>query len=388
MDIRNSDNEFIEDSLDEFEEHLDSHFGDTALPDLKVDDCLTVNDHKVTPKQAASIDGRKVVGGPRRAAISEEPTLVVGRGGERRPYGYGHEVPLPPRKPCPISEHAKANPVRSNLRVRSPRLPDLDATEEAELFQKTRDGDEQAGRKLIDHFHGWVRYAAWKPWLRTQKRNFKTAVVSNSPKERAETIDDYVAAGMLALWEAIRGYASGANNKFNAYARKRVYGAISNVAWAHKAGGIKSETDLARFIRSHFNSPLDVLKKFAGKYTPPQVYQEIARQGLLVGERDDYSEGSTSDQGSDSENQGCHIAGSAGTPVAENGLWYWRSHDGKWVRYDAFNKHALSPHLRHHGLLSKHIDAAALDADLRARRRLREIGRPAYAQELVDNEQK
>jgi hypothetical protein len=273
-------------------------------------------------------------------------------------------------KPCPISDYAKANPVKSNLRVRSPRLPNLDAEEEASLVLAAQGGDRQAAKKLLDHFHGWIRHAAWKPWLRHQPKNFKMDVISNPRKERGETIDDYVGAGILAFCEAVSTWKPGRNRLF-AYAAPHVYGAISNISWARKAAGFKDESNLARFIRSHFDEPLAAFQKFLGKYTPLQVYQEIARQGFLVEGRDEYSEGSVRDQGSgDSESggDGCHIEKGGTTKISDDG-----SFNGPLF----LHKH-----------VSKRIDDAARDSDLGALRHLREVGRPAYALELVEKERK
>jgi hypothetical protein len=177
----------IDSSLEEFDEYLDGHFGETALPkgsERWRDDALTgneVNGHKVNERQRAALQGRKLIV-HNRAAGSEE-TLIC-RGGKWQLDGHGHPVIPPPANPCPISDYAKANPVKSNLRVRSPRLPNLDAEEEASLVLAAQGGDRQAAKKLLDHFHGWIRHAAWKPWLRHQPKNFKMDVISNPRKER------------------------------------------------------------------------------------------------------------------------------------------------------------------------------------------------------------
>ena len=168
-----------------------------------------------------------------------------------------------------------------------------------------------AATKLLDHFHGWLRYRAWESWRTVQKKNFKIdGVVSTPRKERAETLEDYVAAAVFAFWESVCEYKHSARNKLLAYAARHVYGAISNISWARKAAGFKDESDLARFIRAHSDAPPAAFKKFLGRYTSLGVYQEVARQGFLVEERDEYSEGSVRDQGSgDSESggDGCHI---------------------------------------------------------------------------------
>lgn len=282
---------------------------------------------------------------------------------------HGHPVGLPLAKPCPISEHAKANPVRSNLRIPTPRLPNLDAEEEAGLIRGAQAGDRGAAKRLLDHFHGWLRYRAWESWKPLQKKNFKMeGIVSTPRKERAETLEDYVAAAALAFWESVCDYKTSVKNGLFAYAAPHVRGALSNISWARKAAGFKDETDLARFIRAHSDAPPAAFKKFFGRYTPLQVYQEIARQGFFVEERDEYSEGSTRDQGSDSENSGCHIEKGGTSKISD---------DGSFNRPLFFHKH-----------VSQRIDDAASDSDIRALRHLREVGRPAYAQELVDKERK
>jgi hypothetical protein len=315
-------------SLNQFDEHLDGHFGETALPkgsERWRDDALPgneVNGHKVNERQRAALQGRKLIV-HNRAASAPEETLIC-RGGEWQPLGpskgliacgYSYAPPPDSAKPCLISEEAKANPVKSNLRVRSPRLPNLDAEEETRLVLAAQSGDQQAAKKLLEHFHGWIRHVAWKPWLRLQKRNFKADIISSPQRERSETIDDYVGAGILAFWESVDTWKPGRNGLF-AYAVKHVYGAISNVVWARKATGFKDESNLARFIRAHPYEPLAAFKKFFGKYKPFQVYQEIARQGFLVAERDEYSEGSVRDQGS---GDGCPIEKGGTTKISDDG---------------------------------------------------------------------
>jgi hypothetical protein len=129
----------IDGSLEEFDEYLDGHFGETALPPKSSyrwrDDALPeVNGHKVNEHQLATLQGRKLVVHA-RAAEAPEPILTRRAGSSSwRPDGYGHPVAPYPGKPCPITEYAKANPVRSNLRIPTPRLPDLGAGEEAKLI--------------------------------------------------------------------------------------------------------------------------------------------------------------------------------------------------------------------------------------------------------------
>jgi hypothetical protein len=364
-------------SLNQFDEYLDGHFGE-ILPeksDYRFRDDALVNGHPTTAAQRAEMQGRKLVV-HNRAAGTEE-TLVRRNGRWQRlgpsrgliAYRYSYAPPPEPAKPCPISEHAKANPVRSNLRIPTPRLPNLDAGKEARLIGEAQNGDRGAATKLLDHFHGWLRYAAWEAWRPVQKKNYKMeGVVSTPRKERAETLEDYVAAAALAFWESVCDYKHSAKNRLFAYAASHVYGAISNVSWARKAAGFKDESDLARFIRAHSDAPPAAFKRFFGKYTPLQVYQEIARQGFLVEERDEYSEGSTRDQGSDSENSGCHIEKAGTTKISDDG-----SFNGPLF----LHKH-----------VSQRIEDAARDSDIRALRRLREVGRPAYALELVEKERR
>jgi hypothetical protein len=362
-------------SLNQFDEHSDGHFGETALPKPNADWQVEFGKSTTGRKK---VDPDKIPGNS-----AEEPSLIRRGSGSWQPYDYGHEVRPYPGKPCPISEHAKANPVRSNLRVRSPRLRNLDREEEARLVLAAQGGDRHAARKLGDHFHGWIRHAAWKPWLRLQKRNFKADVISFPLKERAETIDDYIGAGILAFWEAVCGWQSG-NKQLCTYAWKRVHGAISDTVWARKAAGFKDETNLARFIRSHPYSPLAAFKGFFGKYTPLQVVQEIARQGLLCEERDEYSEGSARDQGSDGDGSPIEKGGIAvstnGEAHRNNGVWKGQDCSSSLKDYGCF-KQKLPPI---HKLASRVIDNAADDSDLRALRHLREVGRRAYAQELVN----
>ena len=184
-------------SREQFDEHLDGHFGE-ILPKKsdyrwRDDALVVVNGHETTAAQRAEMQGRKLVV---HSGAGAEETLILKNGSWQPPgpsrgliaCGYSYVPPPGPAKPCPISEHAKANPVRSNLRIPTPRLPDLSAEEETRLIGEAQNGDRGAAKKLFDHFHGWLRYAAWEAWKPVQKKNFKMAGIVSAPrKERAET---------------------------------------------------------------------------------------------------------------------------------------------------------------------------------------------------------
>jgi hypothetical protein len=144
---------------------------------------------------------------------------------------------------------------------------------------------------------------AWKRWLTLNPPRKKP------DQERAAQFDDFVAAGLEDLWEAITAWTPGF--RLNTFARVGIAGALSDIAqdWRNRSGlgGLKS--DLHREIRSHPKSSADwIAALFATKYRVTRIPGQPSHQTAVeyVAEEQDlalaatwkptsYTEGAVSD---------------------------------------------------------------------------------------------
>jgi len=129
------------------------------------------------------------------------------------------------------------------------------ATEEAELLRTAQ------YREVVLRHIPWIRAQALKRWdTLNPRRNMGTSSAIAScgaidllpPKqERAIQFNDFVDACVEALWEAITRWRP-SNNKLNAFARKFILGALSDIAadWRNKPG-LQMDSRIQRFRRSH-----------------------------------------------------------------------------------------------------------------------------------------
>jgi hypothetical protein len=183
--------------------------------------------------------------------------------------------------------------------------------------------------------------------------------------ERCVEYEDFVAAGFEGLVKAIRGYRPGANNGLNAYARRYIRGEINKVFadWRNKPG-LKNESRLHRWIRAHpFAHPSWIKERF-----PKLSIEQIEHEQQLchaMWQPKEYREGSFDAQNNDGsiEEKEAGLEAHLSPFVSE------------WSRNSAF----VAPLWN---------DTICNDADTRAKDRLKQIGRQAYADELIANARK
>ena len=201
-------------------------------------------------------------------------------------------------------------------------------------------------------------------------------------KRDGPELDDLVSAGLLAFNEAIARFNPHRNNGLYAYAKKYIEGAISAEAKNYKKRGTGGETRIERWVYSH---PYDTPEKIAAALrergtncTPAQVEQAMqSLSARRVSEHYSTTESHSADRDDKRGNYGDnkHDDDCADEPSAA-------SHD----MYRMYDCYGSNPHLRFHNAASRLIDDLAADADKRAERRLKVIGRRAYALELVAND--
>jgi DNA-directed RNA polymerase sigma subunit (sigma70/sigma32) len=134
-------------------------------------------------------------------------------------------------------------PSLNNLAISRPALALLSADKEDSLILAAQAGDTKAARELVLAQLPWVRTVAYERWL-----------ALNPPEqlnpERAVALDDFVAAGVLALWRQIDRWKPGF--RLNTYARSAIKGAMAETSRDWRiATGFKMESDIQRFIRAH-----------------------------------------------------------------------------------------------------------------------------------------
>jgi hypothetical protein len=148
-------------------------------------------------------------------------------------------------------------PLFNNLAIstKAPRL--LTAQEEAILILVAKFGvrplAEYAASEVVIAHLPWIRAQACRRWdALNAKRHINNTVDLNPPKlERSARFDDFVATCAAALWEAIVQWRP-SNNKLNAFARKFILGALSDIAadWRNKPG-LQMDSRIQRVLRSH-----------------------------------------------------------------------------------------------------------------------------------------
>jgi hypothetical protein len=189
------------------------------------------------------------------------------------------------------------------------------------LINKAQQGDQDAARQLIEHHRWWICSRASKRWKSFQKRyglqgkkaNFAQLDVTSPPREAAQTHDDYVAAGVAALWGAIVGEKDASGKiviekwrpgvaKLETYASKFVNFAMSRVTWSRWTCGIKgaspAKSKLWEFLRTHPHWKADEIRFAVDKkgnllgfqnYTDEEIKEEQERVRALGG-REEYTE--------------------------------------------------------------------------------------------------
>jgi hypothetical protein len=165
-------------------------------------------------------------------------------------------------------------------------------------------------------------------------------------KQTNGLFDDLVAAGCVGFCEALRNFDLSLGYRFSTPAWRRIAGAISDEATNFRKRGIKSESDAHRQIFRHSKRP--TFKSFEEL---AEAINEVKAWGIRESYVDDPGGPSNDLRRGDAEHK------------------EFRPKQGPSRKRDR-------------------IDGAALDADRRAARRLKQIGGQAYALELVEKQQR
>jgi hypothetical protein len=189
--------------------------------------------------------------------------------------------------------------------------------------------------------------------------------------------DDLVAAGALGFCEALCRFDLNLGWRFNSYARHRISGAISDEAVRFRKRGIKSETDTHRWLFRHrsFEKNLKLKRPIFKSFREfAEAFGAVEAWGQGQSYADDPRSGDSNDlRRGDAEHKEFK-------PEKHGEVDRWAAAQ----IYDCFNPHQLSNLRRRHEQPSRLIDGMAVDADRRARQRLKVMGRRAYALELVE----
>jgi hypothetical protein len=285
--------------------------------------------------------------------------------------------------PKALPRNPNAPPTPSNLATYRWRGPPLQAAEEAVLICRAQTGDKRAGHGLFRAFHRYILKFAGK-----HRGHHRCG------RETNEFFDELMAAGCLAFWECVQSWKPG--HRLATHLWLRVPGAISDGARRYRKRGITGETLLQRIAltRPYYPEFTDAELRTLQKQKRYRSFREaFAAFEVAIWEVDRwtqpyscYSEGGEDDNRSLTgvllENGGADDLGQK-EPKPKRGMDRL---------YDCFNPYKQSPQLRLcgtnsryiSGAHSRHIDGLAEDADKRAARRLKQIGRRAYALELVE----
>jgi RNA polymerase sigma factor (sigma-70 family) len=241
----------------------------------------------------------------------------------------------------------QANP--SNLTERRWREPILSAGEVADAMRATKGPEPAAAaakNQLAQAFHRLVLKEA------------KTFC-----GDRVDRNDDLIAAGMLGLPEAIDRFDPRRNNGLTAYAIPLIRGRMRATAKAFNRNGWSSETRLQRLVYGNHDVTPEQASKVMNRPVDEGEIEEARTQ--VLGMCSELLEHDTREKGfeneHDEEGKPCLVAVAPPCPRQ-------RIFDATLVQ--------------RHGSL----EWLAEDADRRATQRLKEIGRRAYALELVERD--
>jgi RNA polymerase sigma factor (sigma-70 family) len=208
----------------------------------------------------------------------------------------------------------------------------LSKDQERELIRKAQSGDKQAGSELLARF----------------RRLVLSTVQKHKPSSR-DLFEELVAVGMAALWDAIVRFDLGRNFRLATYAARRIKGAISDeVKAARRRGGV-GETREERYAYYHRN--VDAVTEHFGcsvKDAEAAITEVKAREQHYLYDEDE---------------------------------WKGGDRPPRLAPIVADPSRTLLKLISHR--VGQVIDLAERQADSHAVRRLREIGRRAFANELV-----
>jgi hypothetical protein len=131
--------------------------------------------------------------------------------------------------------------------------PKLEADEERLLIALAQSGNDAAGWRLHQAFHGKVRGLAGKHVPRGQSYFKKRPGHKKAALHTSELFEDLVAAGHLALWEAIKGYSVNLEYRLWTFAAKSVSGAIRDASYAFRRH-VAGVSRIDRWLFGHWNA--------------------------------------------------------------------------------------------------------------------------------------
>ena len=239
----------------------------------------------------------------------------------------------------------------NDLSRRRWRGPILEAGKERDLIRAARAGDERAKDELFKSFHRLI---------------LKIVSQYSGPPH-----NDLMAAGTLGFWEVVRRFNLNHNSgRLSTYAqhwiRKHVREAVKD--WSKE--GAAGETRQDRWLYGHPDATAEELVAAAGG-TLADAEKAIAR---LSGGLEHYDTTGETGYNNDTDH-GRRIEND--DPAAPNGAGVARG------AFGCFSGFQFSPQLRLHEPVSRLIDGLARESESRTKRRIHEIGRRAYALELV-----
>jgi len=239
----------------------------------------------------------------------------------------------------------QANP--SNLTERRWRDPILSPGEVADALRAARGpepGAAAAKNTLFKAFHRLVLKEA-QPYCSDDGRN-----------------DDLIAAGNLGLAEAIDRFNLNRNNGLAAFAKPLIRGQVQVAAKAFNRNGWAGETRLQRAVYGNHDLTIEQASKKMGR---PVDQGEIERaRTQVLGMCSELLRYDTTEPGFEGDDEERKPGVIAVAPICTRQSIYQRG-----------------LHQRH-GSLDRHAE----DADLWAMRRLKDLGRRAYALELVERD--
>jgi hypothetical protein len=197
----------------------------------------------------------------------------------------------------------------------------------------------------------------------------------NRRRDHDELFEELISAGSAAVIEAINRFDSRRNNGFPAYAKALIRGRMQTTVKRHRRNGLKIESRLARLLHGDHAATLGRAAEVMGR---PVTEDELeAARDLAIGACSEPIEYDTREAGFDDDAKG----GDTGEPdkpgfVAVAPLCNVQ-------RYATCVMHRGQLMLTDAGL---HLYGLANDADRRAAFRLKQIGRRAFALELVERD--
>jgi DNA-directed RNA polymerase specialized sigma subunit len=278
----------------------------------------------------------------RRGPGPNRPTNnVLTRTGKKGPwhrYGYNQNIQYDLYKRCKITDGPSINDL-TRYRYYG---PGLSADAEADIILQAQAGDKRAGFRLVQAFHRFI---------------LKRAGSRNKSWFNYNNFDDLMGTSALAFWEGVSTWKPEDGHALATNCYLRVHGAVADARKRFRKRGIAGETLLQRIAFKGHTTETEqrkLQKRYSSFSELAAALEEAAEQVNCWTEPVSYS-----------------------TTEEDDAAPLYASDDADFepVRW---SKHSSRKRDR--------IDELALDADRHAARRLKQIGRRAYALELVEKQ--